>query len=187
MNVYDFDKTIYKKDSSVQFYLYVIRKKPFIFFKCFGQQIVATVKYYLKFITKEQWKEQYFCFVKYINTEEMVDAFAEEELKNIHQWYLKKRKDNDVIITASPEFLIKAFMRRLGGMDVIGSVVDTHTGKFCGLNCYGEEKLRRLMTKYGTDVKIAEFYSDSYSDLTLAQIAEKPFLVKKNNYKNFVK
>lgn len=39
MNVYDFDKTIYKKDSSVQFYLYVIRKKPFIFLSVLGSKL----------------------------------------------------------------------------------------------------------------------------------------------------
>lgn len=71
-------------------------------------------------------------------------------------------------------------------MDVMVSSGYTYR-KFCGLMIMGKEKLRRLMTKYGTDVKIAEFYSDSYSDLPLAQIAEKAFLVKKNNYKNFVK
>ena len=34
MNVYDFDGTIYDGDSSVDFWLYSIRKKPSVFLKC---------------------------------------------------------------------------------------------------------------------------------------------------------
>ena len=41
MNVYDFDKTIYKKDCSIEFYLFVIKKNPMVFFKCFPMQVFA--------------------------------------------------------------------------------------------------------------------------------------------------
>lgn len=47
MNVYDFDKTIYKKDCSIEFYLFVIKKNPMVFFKCFPMQVFAFFRYRL--------------------------------------------------------------------------------------------------------------------------------------------
>ena len=61
----------------------------------------------------------------------------------------------------------------------MASVVDEHTGKYSGINCHGEEKVRRYREMFG-DIKIHEFYSDSYSDTPLAKISEKAFIVKGN-------
>lgn len=184
MNVYDFDKTIYKKDSSVQFYLYVIIRKPIVFFKCIWGQLRAILLYKAGKIEKEQMKEKYFSFLSYINVEDMVSRFVEKELKNINKWYLTKKKEDDVIISASPEFLVKAFANRLGIKNVIASDVDFQTGVYRGKNCYGAEKERRFQSVYG-DMEINEFYTDSYSDLPLAKRAKKAFRVKNKRIQNF--
>ena len=83
------------------------------------------------------------------------------------------------MISASPEFLLKPICNRLGIGTVIASAVDKKTGVYDGLNCHGEEKLKRYRQVFG-DRGIFEFYSDSLSDAPLAEIAQSAFLVRKN-------
>ena len=64
-------------------------------------------------------------------------------------------------------------------MTPIASRVDWQTGKYTGKNCYGTEKVERFKELYG-DIQIDNFYSDSKSDLPLAQVASNSFLVEKN-------
>ncbi|MBQ7745742.1 MAG: polysaccharide biosynthesis protein GtrA, partial [Ruminococcus sp.] len=51
-----------------------------------------------------------------------------------------------------------------------------YTGIYDGVNCHGKEKVRRFYEVF-PDRKIEEFYSDSYSDSPLAEIADKAFMV----------
>ena len=44
MNVYDFDKTIYDGDSTIDFYFYCLKKHPKIIL-CLPIQLYAAVKY----------------------------------------------------------------------------------------------------------------------------------------------
>ena len=59
----------------------------------------------------------------------------------------------------------------------MGSPVDRHTGRFSGLNCHGEEKVRRFREVF-PEVQIDEFYSDSHSDAPLAALAKRAWLVR---------
>nr|MCR5794918.1 haloacid dehalogenase-like hydrolase [Solobacterium sp.] len=59
----------------------------------------------------------------------------------------------------------------------MASPVDMHTGRYSGVNCHGKEKVRRY-NEFFKDIQINRFYSDSYSDSPLAEIAEEAFLVK---------
>ncbi|HAT89242.1 MAG TPA: phosphoserine phosphatase [Roseburia sp.] len=185
MNVYDFDKTIYKKDCSIQFYLFAIKKNPQIIFKCLFKQILAIIEYKRDKIDKKEMKKIYFCFLKYINTKEMLEEFIEKEIKNINGWYLEQKKKDDVIISASPEFLVKAFMGKLGITSVIASKVDIETGEFYGENCYGEEKVVRFQKMYGM-TRVEKFYTDSVSDLPMAKRAEKAYLVRNGKVGDFL-
>lgn len=180
MNVYDFDGTIYKKDSSIEFYLYVIKTKPSIFIKCFPHQFILFLAYKLGLVKKEIFKQAFFSFLKYIDGYDMVKKFVSKEMKNVKEWYLKQLQKNDIIISASPEFLIKEFAINLGIYNVIASRIDINTGTFYGLNCYGVEKVSRFKEKHQLD-KIDEFYSDSTSDAPLAYYAKKAFRVTKDN------
>ena len=94
--------------------------------------------------------------------------------------FLDQQKPDDMIISASPEFLLKPICEKLGIQHLIASKVDVRTGKFSGENCRGKEKVRRLAAEYGS-AYIDQFYSDSHSDLPLAQLADQAFLVKKGS------
>lgn len=176
MNVYDFDGTIYNGDSTVNFFLYALKSKPSLV-RYIPKQISGFVLYGQKQITKTKLKEIFFCFLPGIDAEQSADKFWNQNQHKIYGWYLKQHRPDDIIISASPEFLLKPICQRLNINYLIASKVDAQSGKFIGENCHGQEKVRRLADEYNIS-HIDRFYSDSYSDLPLAQIAEKAFLVK---------
>ena len=100
-------------------------------------------------------------------------------MTKIKPFYKNQQQKDDVIISASPEFLLAPICKTLKINYLMASVVDEHTGKYSGINCHGKEKVRRYREMFG-DTKIHEFYSDSYSDTPLAKISEKAFIVKGN-------
>lgn len=176
MNVYDFDKTIYKGDSSLDLYLYVMRHRPYILL-LLPYQLLAILLYTLRLIDKTAMKEHFFSFLAIVNGELLVKGFWAKNEDKIYDWYLKQKRPDDIIISASPYFLLKPICRTLGIRWLIASQVDVRSGRFEGKNCYGEEKLRRLRECF-EDKDIACFYSDSRSDLPLARIAKEAFIVK---------
>ena len=81
-----------------------------------------------------------------------------------------------MIISASPEFLVRKFLDKIEIKNLIASRVDKHTGKYTGLNCYHEEKVIRYKEIYN-DTIVDEFYSDSLSDTPMAKLAKKAYFV----------
>ena len=175
MNVYDFDKTIYCKDSSFDFFFFCLGK-DITLLRHAPRMIYGWSKYLAGKISKTQGKEYIFsflCSVKDIDAK--VNEFWEKKFGGIYPWYLAQKKEDDVIISASPEFLLSPVCARLG-VRLICSKVDRHSGKFDGENCYGKEKVVRFCAIFG-ETEIDEFYSDSYSDAPLARLAKKAYLV----------
>lgn len=177
MNIYDFDGTIYDGDSSVDFFKYSLKKYKNIMF-LIPSIGIAYFLYLAKIKDKKFFKSTFFSFVKCIaNLEEDVNEFWKENEKKIKKFYLENKKDTDIIISASPEFLLKPICKQLG-VNLIASDFDKNTGKLKGNNCYGEEKLERLKL---LGIKSCEnFYSDSKSDEPLKSIAQNAYLVKKD-------
>lgn len=175
MNVYDFDNTIYSGDSTADFIFWCIKKNPFLSLK-FLPGAAAFGGYMLKQCNKTYFKEKLYRFLSAVpNPVQSAEMFWEEYDENIKDWYLDQKKEDDVIISASPEFLLKPICKKLGIKYLIASRVDPSTGMYLGENCYGEEKVRRFKKQFDTTPE--EFYSDSLSDAPMANIAEKAFLV----------
>lgn len=63
--------------------------------------------------TKTDFKEKMYRFLTYCDTEKDVNDFWKEYIGNIKPFYLEQKKDDDVIISASPEFLLKPVCKRL--------------------------------------------------------------------------
>lgn len=172
MNVYDFDKTIYDGDSTQHFYFYCLKHNKKIL-KWLPYQGLMFLLYVLKIYKKTQFKERFYKFFKSVDDiENTVEKFWDEKESGIKKWYLENQKEDDVIISASPEFLLKPICERLGIKHLIASRVNLHDGKYTGLNCYGKEKVVRLRNEMG-DVEYDHFYSDSLSDTPLAKLAKK--------------
>lgn len=180
MNVYDFDGTIYKDDSTRDFYNYIIKKKPQVLFY-FPGFVISYIKYRLKFINKTKLKEVFFQYLNCLGegeVEKYVSDFWDTHRYKIYDWYKKQKESSDIIISASPRYILDPICKELGVHRLICSEVDKNTGDYEGLNCHGEEKVNRFYKEF-PDGKIDKFYSDSKSDLPLAKIAKEAFLVKK--------
>ena len=178
MNVYDFDHTIYNGDSTIDFYKYILKRNPRIIM-CFPFQFWSLIKYFTNTISTTKLKEGFYVFLKYSNvTDETLADFWGKARHKINPFFAKKIKNEDLIISASPEFLLSPICNILN-VQLIASNVDKNTGKYRGINCRGNEKVRRFMEKFKNNA-VDEFYSDSISDYPMAQISKNPFLVKRN-------
>lgn len=177
MNVYDFDKTIYYGDSTLDFYLFCLKRHKSIAL-CFPSLVCAYVKYYVFHIgDKTQFKETMYRFLRKCDENDIIDFWSSHESK-LKSWYLKQKNDDDLIISASPEFLLSPICSKLN-ISLIASKVDFKSGKYSNKNCYNEQKVIRYREIYG-DTAINEFYSDSYSDEPLAKISQKAYIVDKD-------
>lgn len=187
INIYDFDYTIYRGDSSLDFWIFCIAKKPTIL-KRLPVQVIALILKKIKVINTTKFKSIFFSFLKDFdsqNLERNINLFWHKKKVNFEDWFLNRDKQHyEVVISASPEFLLKDICRFHKVDTVIGTDMD-YSGKIYGLNCKGEEKLNRL-NKIVDNYIIDEFYSDCISDLPLAKLANKPFLVKKDNLKEWI-
>lgn len=179
MNVFDFDGTIYSGDSSIDFYLFCLRKNPKII-RVFGKQLKGVFKYKMGKISKNQYKSLFFSFLSHVeDVESLVGEFWKKNQCKIKKWYKEIKSKEDVIISASPEFLLSCMKEKLDIQDVIATKVDKKTGKLIGENCRGEEKVNRFKEKYDIN-EIEGFYSDSKADTPMACISKQAYMVKKN-------
>ncbi len=177
MNVYDFDNTILRGDSTARFCAYCLRRYPAIWTDLPGQAVNALL-FVLKIRKKQAFKQRLLSFLKRIDD---VDAAVEDFWKlnfcRVKAFYREAHRSDDVVISASPEFLIAPACAQLGICQVMGSPVDKHTGIFHGPNCHGEEKVRRFRQRFPEE-EIDCFYSDSHSDDPLARVAKRAILVR---------
>ena len=177
MNVYDFDNTILRGDSTARFFAYCFLRMPRLWPRI-PAQAANGLMFLLGLRPKQEFKQRMLSFVEAVpNVEKTVERFWDKNEQRVKSWYRDVRQLDDVVISASPEFLIVPICQRLGVRWVMGSPVDPHTGRFFGPNCHGKEKVRRFYAQF-PDGRIDRFYSDSRSDTPLARVAEKSFLVK---------
>jgi HAD superfamily phosphoserine phosphatase-like hydrolase len=180
INVFDFDKTIYRGDSSRHFYFYCLKKCPKTLLYV-PYQLINFVPYLLGIYNKTEFKEKFYSYLKAIkDIDKLVEDFWSINEGKIHRWYALKKHNKEVVISASPEFLLKPICDKLKVMLLIGSIVDKSNGHYTGVNCFGEEKVKRLNQRL-RDYVIKEFYSDSLTDAPLARLGEKSFIVDKES------
>lgn len=183
MKVYDFDKTIYKGDSSVDFFIYEFLRGN-ISFKRIKSVFYHMVKYILGMEGKKEWKENFFSFLPDIDVDREMEAFSEKAVKRISIWYQRKKDSSDIIVTASPEFLVEAVIGRMIKVKVIGTLMRKEDGKIIGENCRGAAKRDRFLSEIKEN-KIDEFYSDSLSDAPMAMLSKRAYLVKHDRIKEW--
>ena len=183
MNVYDFDNTIYDGESVLDFYLYCAHRYPSILKYSF---IILTswAKYKLLLLSRErllelaeQYAEKFFRTVS--NVDAMVKDFWDKKEKKIKKFYLSNHRDDDVVISASVNFLLGDICSRIGIAHCICSKVNTDTGRVENL-CFRQNKPGMFREKFPNE-KIENFYSDSMNDAPMMRMAENAFLVKGEN------
>lgn len=177
MNLYDFDKTIFYRDSGSLFCLYCLRRHPTLFPYMLKSALYAAL-WGLKIVSAETFKTAAFFFLKKIDAEKEAEAFWNEYAPERLTYYDGTARPDDVICSASPDFLVKAFFKKINPTaTVIATGCDLKTGRIIGKNCKGQEKVVRLK-ELGYD-RFDNVYSDSLSDLPILSLGSNAFLVKK--------
>ena len=176
MTGYDFDKTIYDGDCFIDFYLFSVFHRPYILLMLPLQLILLI----FTFFNKKLIKQFFACYLVIIfKKNDLIYKFWDKNLKKIKRWYIKQKTENDIIISASPTFLIKEACKRLGIKNYIATDMNLKNGNIKGKNCYGKEKLLRFKSLFPS-ITLDAFYSDSKSDFVLKDVSKKIYLVKKD-------
>ena len=180
VNVYDFDGTIFVNNSLFRFWKYCFKKRPWIIL-CAPLQLI---NFLIIAFDITQDKSLFYSFVRFFpDIKKTVSEFWDENEGDMCEWYMKQKESSDIVVSASPDFLISEICNRLG-INCIASAVCPKTGKCLGNDCKGAEKVI-LLRKHYPDTKIGKGYGDSESDIYLLRCAEEGFFVK-NNSRNSV-
>ena len=175
MDVYDFDGTLYRGDSTADFLKWCMRRYPRIAFTLPRIGAAALACFGLRVIDKTSFKGVLYRFLTRVpDVEAEVERF----------WAVRESRiagpcapqPGDCVITGSPEFLLRDVCARRG-LFLIASQADPHTGLTLGPNCSNEEKVRRFREQY-PNAAIERFYSDSHNDDPMAALAREAFFVK---------
>jgi phosphatidylglycerophosphatase C len=187
--LFDFNKTITKKNSSLDFFNYIsnIHKSLKVKKILFLPVIVACA---IGFISKNQLREHFltFCFKgwekSYIDeiAKKYTDSLLTKIIRPIALNQIKKHKlngDRIVVVSASFDFLIEEWCFK-NELEFICSSIQTKngliTGKFEGKCCDGIEKVKRIQEKYNIENYDTVFaYGDSHGDKDMLKIADIAF------------
>lgn len=190
--VFDFDGTITKKDSFLKFiefskgrwWLFVgvaLHLPQIIAMKCRlfpnWKAKQALFSFFFKSVSYEKfnyWGDDFCSEIDKIVRSKALDAI------NFH----KCKGDSIIIVSASIENWISPWAARVGADMVIATKIEKNhdgklTGKFFSKNCYGQEKVNRLLEVYPNrnDFKLI-VYGDSRGDKELLEFSDLGYLNK---------
>ena len=174
VNVYDFDGTIYLDNSLKEFSIFCAKKKPIILI-CFPIQMFFLLLFRLN-ITKDL--SHFYLFLRLLKKSEkenLIKEFWDLNEDKVCKWYLDQKKETDIIVSASPEFLIKEISNRLG-VSCIASDISIETGKNYR-TCRGKDKVVMFYEKYPNTI-INESYGNAKSDYYIMEEGKCGYFVK---------
>lgn len=189
--LFDFDRTLIKKDSMILFFFRYfnlsIRNVPKL---C--RLIYGTIKYFLKIYSQRQFKEIYINLIisssRFKDKEALFDDFSKYLLGMIFKSAKKKISElkekgyKAILLSASPDLYLEKISRELGFSELICTRM-VHKGNevvVSGLNCYGKSKIKMLLDSHKgdkVDWKRSYCYSDSESDRELLGLFGNPYIV----------
>lgn len=198
---FDFDGTLTCKDTFLEFIAFVFgRKKLYLSLALFSPILLL-----MKLGLYPNWKAKrlvYSCFFKgmsYANFCNLGESFSEEikKMRNeegMNLLLMQKQAGSDIyIITASIEEWVKPFCQLLNVKGVLATKVEVDnngylTGRFLTPNCYGQEKVSRLL-KEEPERNLYDLFAcgDSKGDRELLMFADKSVKIrgKKNEFLRF--
>ena len=174
MNGYDFDDTILKGNSMGRFSLFCAVRLPYLIIFV-PVLIVAALLYVLHVINRYRYLYLISLFVALVpHPDKFVAKFWDKNMKHVKHWYLEQKRDDDLVLSASPQFLAGEACKRLG-VTCIGTPLLTD-GKLLGKQCYGAQKVEVYKEKLG-DTPLETYYSDSLTDVPMFKLAKKGYFV----------
>ncbi len=176
MNVYDFDGTIFPTDCSIDFFVWCMKRHPKLCFTFAPKVVINLIKRKMGKMPEYLMQREFFCYLTLIDDfDEQIERYWDKNEKKIAPWYLKQKRPDDLIISASPDCIIGPIANRLG-VNFMATEFNRKYGVFLNNLMYAQEKARYIFD-HGFP-KIDNFYSDSLADTPLALCAEKAYLVK---------
>jgi HAD superfamily hydrolase (TIGR01490 family) len=196
--IFDIDFTLTSKETSIELYKYMVKKKPWLI-SHLPRHLVTLLLYGTKMYDEKKTKQAFLRFldgVKEKDLQILVKDFYKDKLSKIIYEdainMIKKLKSEGYkiyLISASAEFYLNELYNIKEVDKIIGTKFKIENGAFKplmeGANCKGEEKVRRLMEELKkdnieVDFKNSYMFSDSLADLPLLKLVGKGYLI---NYK----
>lgn len=185
---FDFDGTVTNKDSLLEFIRFV--KGDTMFYFGFALHAPALALYKLKVISNQKAKEMmlkfFFGGMNADQFQEHCNLFIREKLPSLIRPKalleinkLKEAGAEVVIVSASPENWLRGWCDQQHITCVATKLVlanDRITGKINGLNCHGEEKVRRINSEFNlSDYSYVYAYGDTPGDRHMLALANYKF------------
>jgi len=195
--IFDFDGTLTKKDSFIEFIKFTNGSISLWF--CATKYLPQIILLKLGVYPNHKLKETFFSFF-YKDSEEKVlnnmgNEFCSKVLPNLIlppalkliEWH-KERGDKIVILSASSKIWLGKWCKK-NDVDLVSTIFEVknglYTGKIQGKNCYGSEKLSRISQYLELFEKSNTYaYGDSASDLFYMKTATHSYKGTLN-YKNY--
>lgn len=189
---FDFDNTLIDRDSLLPFLFYTAGWKTTV--SRLFQLLPDFIKYLIRMKTRQQVKEdiltKFFQGKDITRLKQKGDAYAHLKLDQFIQsealqrlrWH-QQQGHECCIISASVDLYLEPWAIRHGITRVISSQLIIEegkvTGKLQGLNCWGPEKVRRLIAELGPKETFQLYaYGDSRGDQELLNLADFPYYRK---------
>jgi len=186
--LFDFDGTITKKDSLVDFIQFVVGKPAY--YKGLLKLSLILTAYTFKLIpnhiAKEKLISHFFAGWEASDFQEIANTYSLTKIDQIIRpkaiekidWH-KKQGHKVIIVSASMKCWLHAWCER-NNIELISTQLkiedDKITGKFATPNCYGMEKANRIKKLYKlNDYDYIYAYGDSSGDKELLSLATESF------------
>lgn len=192
---FDFDGTITRKDTLIEFLRFAGGSARFyaVFALYSPLLVLMKLKLYSNHKTKEKIFAHYFKGMPIAQFDDLCRRFYEQKGQSLiyadAKAQIAKHKeqgDEVVIISASIENWVRHFADALKADKLLATQVEVQegklTGRFLTANCYGKEKVKRLLSIYPERERYYLIaYGDSRGDRELLQFADE------QHYKQFEK
>lgn len=193
--IFDVDFTITKRETLLEFYLFMIKKRPVSILHA-PLSLISSFLFITGLMDAKRTKEIFISFINGIDEAEMdsiVNEFYDKRLSKI--FYddaiseirkLKSEGFKIYLISASAEFYLNTLYNIKEVDKVIGTVFLKSAGRYrnkiAGENCKGDEKVSRLKNylreeNIEVDFENSYMFSDSLSDLPLFNLVGNPYLI----------
>lgn len=189
---FDFDGTLTNRDTLLEFIRFVRGDKAFLLCILYYFPLLLLMKlgFYPNWKVKQKVFAHCFSGMTLADFNKWCARFASERMTLLRPKGVQKINEvleagnKVVIVSASINNWVEPFFFGLDGVSVIGTMIEDRdgvvTGRFLTKNCYGEEKVRRLLKLY-PDRQDYWFvaYGDSRGDFEMLDFANeshyKPF------------
>jgi len=186
--IFDFDGTISNRDSFLMFVRKVVGRVRFsIGMAVLSPYIIGYLfRCYPNYRLKEDVLTHFFSNHSLSTLKDKASCFARDTLPEVIRpqamrridWHMSQG-DRVVVVTATPDLILKPWCDD-HGFELLATrleVADCRlTGRIEGRNCWGDEKVRRLVDAYELgDYADIFVYGDSRGDLPMLELATQPF------------